>query len=100
MNQRKVLPGQIVADDAVELGTEALCKLLRGRRELLRSHVVRRRIDEIAGKSRRFRHSRDGRNVDAVGRHQLDTRGIRLAIATEAITAERKRKRVKTGVVR
>jgi hypothetical protein len=74
--------------------------LLRGRRQLLRPHVVRRRIDEIAGKSCRFCHSRDGRNVDAVGRHQLDTRGIRLAIALEAITAERKRKRGKTGVVR
>ena len=50
MNQRKVLSRQVVADDAIEIGAKAICEMLRGERQFLRSHVVGWRIDEVAGK--------------------------------------------------
>ena len=69
-------------------------------RQFLRSHVVGRRVDEIAGERRGLRHSRDVGDVDAVGRHQLDVGRVRLAVAAEAVTAERKGERGEPRVVR
>ena len=100
MNQRKILSRQVVADDAVETGAEALGEFLRPPRQFLRSHVVRRRVDEIAGKRGGLGHARDIGDVDAVRRHQPDVGRIRLAVAAEAIAAERKGERRKPRVVR
>ncbi len=100
MNERKILCRQVVADDAVEIRAKAVRKLLGGKRQFLRPHVVRRRIDEVAGKVGCLRHSRDVGGVNAVRRHQSDIRYIRLAVAVEAVGAERKCKRSETGVVR
>ena len=68
-------------------------ELLRRQRQLFRPHVVRRRIDEVARQRRRVGHARDRGDVDAVGRHQFDLGRIRLAVAAEAIAAEREGKR-------
>ena len=84
----------------LKLAPKRLASCLRRLRQFLRSHVVRRRVDEIAGKHRRFRHPRDVGDVDAVGRHQFDVGRIRLAVAAEAVAAERKGERCKPGVVR
>ena len=61
-------------------------------------------LDGVLMRSRasidRFRHARDVGDVDAVGRHQPDVGRIRLAVAAEAIAAEREGERGETGVVR
>ena len=100
MNERKILPREIVTDDAAETGTEALGEMLRRLRQFLRSHIVRRRIDEIAGKRCGFCDSSNSRDVDAIGRYQPDVRCVRFAVAAESITAERKGEHGETRVVR
>ena len=84
----------------VEARAKARRERLRGQRQLFRAHVVRRRIDEVARQGSRFRHPRDVGDVDAVGRHQPHLGLIRLAIAAEAITPERKRERGQARVMR
>src|SRR6185437_15300229 len=99
MNERKVLLREIVTDDAVEAGAEPLCKMLRRLRQFLRPHIVRRRVDEIAGEYSGFCRSGDRRDVDAVGRHQSGVGCIRLAVTAEPITAERESEDGETCIV-
>ena len=54
----------------LKLAPNRAASRLRGLRQLLRAHVVRGRIDEVARQRGRFRHSRDIGGIDAVGRHQ------------------------------
>jgi hypothetical protein len=100
VDQREVLPQQIVPDNAVEIGTEALREMLCRLCQLLRPHVVRRRIDEVAGKAGCIRHPDDVGRVDAVGRHQSHIARIGAAIAAESIASEREGQRRKAAVVR
>ena len=74
--------------------------MLRGERQFLRSHVVCRCIDEVAGKRGRVCHSRGIGGVDAIGRHQPDIGRVGLTIAAEAIAAEREGKDREPGIVR
>jgi hypothetical protein len=100
MNKRKVLSLEIVTDDAGKIPAEARREVLRGERQLFRSHVVRRRIDEIAGKVGRLRHACDVGGVDAIRQYEFDLRCIRFAVPAEAVGAERKGERRKARVVR
>ena len=75
---------QIIANDAVEAGAEPRCQMLRGLRQLFRSHVVRGRVDEVAGKRCRLGHSRDGAHVNAVGASQLSAQEIDVATVADA----------------
>ena len=99
MDQGKSLR-QLIARNAVEAGTVALRQIMRGLRQLLRSHVVRRRIDEVAREICRFRRPTDLGAINAFGRHQLDLGGVSLAVSTEPIAAERKRERCQVCIIR
>ena len=100
MDQRKILSHQIVADDAVEIRTEPLRQMLRRLRQFFRSHIVRRRIDEVAGQRGCFRHPCDLGDVDAARGHQSDLRHVCLAVAAEAIAAECEGKRGEARIMR
>ncbi len=100
INQRKVLSRQVIADDAIEVGPEAPCQVLRGQRQFRRSHVVCRRVDEVAGERGRVCHSRDIGGVDAIGRYQPDVGRFGFAVAAEAIAAEREGEDREPDIVR
>src|SRR3984957_17106600 len=99
MNERKVLPREIVTDNAVDTGAEALCKMLRRLRQFIRPHVVRRRVDEIAGECCGFRPSGSRHDVDAIGQQQPDARAIPPSGTAQSITAEREGEDGETYVV-
>ena len=99
VDQRKVLPRQLVADDAVEFGVETLRKLLCRLRQFLRSHIIGRRIDEIAGERGGIRHPRNIGDVDAVRRHQPDLGRFRLPVSAKTITAECESERREVGLI-
>ena len=84
----------------LKLAPKRLARSSRGLRQFLRSHVVGRRVDEIARQRCGLRHPRDIGDVDAVGRHQPDVGRILLAVAAEAIAAERKGQRGEPRIVR
>ena len=100
MNEREILLQQIVADDAGEAGAEAAGNLLRGGFELLRPHVVRRRVDEIARQRCRLGKAVQLRGIDTVGRNEAHVRRLGLAIAAEAVAAEREGERGEPDIVR
>ena len=99
MDQRKILL-QFVALNAAELRAKALCDVACGGLEIRRAHVIRRRVDEIAGEERSFRHPRQFRSVHAIRRHQPHLGAVHLAVTAEAVTAERKGKRGKPCIMR
>ena len=80
---------------ALKLAPKRFASSRCGQRQFFRPHVVRRRIDEVAGERRRIGHSRDIGDVDALGRHQPDIGRIVLAVAAEAVAAEREGQRGK-----
>ncbi len=100
MDQREVLRLQVFADDAGKACPEFGGQLLRGCGQLFRTHVVRRRVDEVACEHRGIRHAADLGCVDAVRRHQPDLGAVRLAIAGEAVAAEREGERRQSRIVR
>ena len=100
MNERKILLQQVVADDAGETGAEALGDLFCGRFQFLRPHVVGWRVDEIARQARGICQPIELGGCDAVGRHEADLRTLRLAIAAEAIAAERESERGQPRIMR
>ena len=61
--------------------------LCRGR-ELHRSHIVGRCVDEIAAEEHAFGNARGFFAVDAVGQHQFRLGAIVLAVARKAVEAE------------
>ena len=80
-----------------KLAPRRLASASAAMRQFLRSHVVGRRVDEVARQRRCFRHPGDVGGIDAVGRHQPDVGRIRLAVTAEAVAAERKGKRRPDG---
>ena len=84
----------------LKLAPKRFASASRGLRQFRRAHVVRRRVDEVARQRGRFRHPHDIGDVDAVGRHQPDVRRIGLAIAAEAVAAEREGERGEPRIVR
>ena len=91
---------EILADGAGEARAEFRGERLRGRGELFRAHVVGRRVDEVARQHRGIRHAIDLGRVDAVGRYQPDGGAVSLAVAGEAVAAERKGERRQPRIVR
>src|SRR6266849_1242076 len=61
----------------------------RGLLELLRTHVVRRRVDEIAREPDALRDAAEVVAVDVAGQLQLQLFLVLLAIAREPVAAER-----------
>ena len=100
MYKREILSGQLVADNTIESRAETPGQLFGGGRQLLRPHVVRRRIDKVARQRGRLRHAGDVGGIDAIRRHQPDPGRIVLAVAAEAIAAERKGQRRQPQIMR
>jgi hypothetical protein len=48
VDQRKILRGEIVTGDAVEVCAEAVGEILRSLRQFFRPHIVGWRVDQIA----------------------------------------------------
>ena len=68
-------------------------KRTRGGFELGRAHVVGRRVDEIARERHAFGDAREVVAIDAVGQHEPHVLVLRLAVAREAVRAEREGQR-------
>ena len=84
----------------LKLAPKRVASCLRGLRQLFRPHVVGRRVDEVAREAGRFRHPRDVGGIDAVRRHQPDVGPFCLAVAAEAVAAEREGERGEARVMR
>ena len=99
MNQWKILRDEVIADDDAQLRAMPIGDRARGLFELLRPHIVCRRIDEIA----REKHAvHDAANLIAIqvgGKFELGCFLLLLAITGEPIRAERVGERGKPGVM-
>src|SRR5687767_6165073 len=99
MNERKVLFEQIVAHDRVP------ARAMPGREgkrcvfELLRPHVVGRRIDQVTGKADALYNAGQVVAVDTCGYFEAKLLGVGRAIAGEAIGAQREGEGAETGIV-
>ncbi len=91
VNQRKILLQQIVADDRADIGVVLRGHGARGVLKLRGTHVVRRRVDQVAHQRDRLDHALQIFTIDALWRIELDVAAFRLVVAREAIAAERKR---------
>ena len=100
MNEREILLEQFVADHSVDGGGVARGELARGLLELRRTHVVCRRIDQIARQRHRFDDAHKVVAVEALRQIELDGARLGLAITGEMIKAERDGKRRKPRIVR
>ena len=98
MNERKIVGEEIVADDHARARAVAAGER-RGRiGDLAGPHVVRRRVDEVAREIDGLGGARELGAVDAVG--NFDAHLVRrLAVADEAVGAERNRERGKARVM-
>ena len=100
VDQRKILLQQLVADHGRNRGGVTRSELARRLLELRRTHVVCRRIDEVA----RQRHALDDM-FQVLARHalrqiELDRARLGFAVAREPIAAERESERSKPRIVR
>ena len=100
VDEREVLGEEIVADDGTHEGAVAAGKRARGVLELLRAHVVGRRVDEIAGEAHALDDAAEIGAVDVAGELELHLLLVLLAIAAEAIAAEREGERRQLRIVR
>ena len=100
MNEREILPQQIVADRGPGAGAVLGGKRARGLFEIGRSHVVRRRVDEVAHQRDRFDHALEIFAVEALRQIELDLAAFGLVVARKAISAERESERREPRVVR
>ena len=90
VDERKILVQQLVADDGGDAGVVPRREFPRGLFELRRAHIVSRRIDEIARQGHGLDHVLQLLAIDALRQIELDRMRIGLAVAGEAIGAERK----------
>ncbi len=102
VDQRKILLQQIVADDRTEFRAVLLGERAGGGLQLGRAHVVGRRVDQIAGERHALRRCAKGRRHR---RHRAAPAAppcpyLRLAVAREAVGAERERQRPEPRIVR
>ena len=100
MNEREILPQQIVADRGSDAGAVLGGKRARGLFEIGRSHVVRRRVDEVAHQRDRLDHALEIFAVEALRQIELDLAAFGLVVARKAISAERESERREPRVVR
>ncbi len=89
----KLLLEQIVADDGVHLAPWRGRERARGVFELGRAHVVGRRVDEVAGKADALRDAGQVVAIDVARQLEPDVLGVLLAVAREAVGAEREGER-------
>ncbi len=99
MDQREVFL-QLLADDDADGGGVTAGELARGVLELRRPHVVRRRVDEVARQRHRLDDAFHVRPIEARRQIELDVASVRLAVAREAVSAEREGERRQTDIVR
>ena len=90
MDQGEVLRQQVVADDARHVGAVRLGELPGGILQLLRTHVARGRVDEVAAEPDRLDLGQRARGIDAA--RDLQLRAVVVAagrfVAAEAVGAE------------
>ena len=89
VNERKILVQKLVADDRGDARIVPRRDLTRGLFELRRAHIVGRRIDEIARQGHGLDHMLQFLAIDALRQIELDRVRLGLAVAGEAIGAER-----------
>jgi hypothetical protein len=100
VDKRKILFQQIVADDRAQLSPVALRESAGGCFEFGRAHVVRRRVDEIAGEADALEDAGEVLAVDVAGQFEPELLVVLLAVACESVGAERKGERRKLCIVR
>ncbi len=100
VNERKILRQQIVADDGIGRRVMARGEFARGLLELRRPHIVRRRVDEIARQRHPFDDALQIVAVETLRQIEIDLARLGLAVAREAVQAERESQRRKPRVVR
>ena len=88
MDQRIVLLEQGIAHGDGDFRAEPRRQAARSLGKLLRSHVVGRRVDEIASKENRFGDARCFFAIDAVGQDQHGTFPLVLPVAREFVCAQ------------
>src|SRR5436190_12428835 len=88
VDRREVLRQQLLAHPFVELAAEELGLLARGIRELLRTHVFRRRVDEVAHQAHGLRHVEGLAHAWRGFELEIGGLALRLAIARELVAAE------------
>ncbi len=88
MDQGIVLLEQRVADDDGEFRAVLFCDIAGGGGELFGSHVVGRRVDEVAAEKDAGGDARDFLAVDARRQDKLRGAGLALLVARELIGAE------------
>src|SRR5262249_9408465 len=93
MDERKILLEQIVADDRREARAVTIGKRAGSLLELRRPHVVCGRVDEIAREKDACDDAGEVFGVDPLGDFEPRRLVVRLAVAPEAIAAERKGER-------
>ena len=89
VNQRKIRFQQVVARDHAHFGAVAFGQRAGSRLELGRPQVVRRRVDEIAGKRDTLEDAGEVLAVDVAGQFELELFVLLLAVARESVGAER-----------
>ena len=89
----KFCSSEIVADDRAHAWRRGGRERARGLLELRRAHVVGRRVDEIAGEAHALDDAAEIVAVDVAGEFELDVLRLRLAVAREAVAAEREGER-------
>ena len=99
VNQRKFL-GQPVAGDNLDPGAVLLGERPRRGFQLIRPHVVRRRIDQVARQGDAFGNAAEVVAIDSVRHGQPHIARLALAIAGELIGAGREGQRREPRVVR
>ena len=100
VNEREVLLEQVVADDRAHICAVAMRERARGLFELRRTHVVRRRVDEIARQADAFDDAGEVVAIDVAGQFQLQLFRVLFAVAGEAVGAEREGERREFRIVR
>ena len=100
VNERKVLLQQIVAHDRMEFRAVLFGQSASRRLKVRRAHVIGRRVDQIARQRHAFDDAAQIVAVGAFGQHESHRLVLRLAIAREAIGAEREGQRGKPRIVR
>ena len=100
VDEREVLAQEILADDHLHAGAVLGRQRARGVFELRRAHVVRRRVDQVAREEDALGDPAQVVAVDALGQLELDVLALGLAVAGEAVGAERERERGEPRIVR
>ena len=100
MNERKIVPQQVVANRGVNVRAVLAGQPACGVFQLWGAHIVGRRIDEIAHQRDRLDHVLELFAVEALRQIELDLAAFGLVVAGEPISAEREGERREPRIVR